>query len=103
MRIITDEILAKDVASRWLAQYPKSRYEGTPKWDVYKKLVDLGENAKPDTVCNVIGNNSWVGILCYSCAKNVEKAVVLKGCDGDFFICLDCLNRANAVINSIDS
>jgi len=43
----------------------------------FNKLIDLGPNPKPDDVDKVIGNNTWTGLTCDECDRDVDEVVKL--------------------------
>ena len=97
MIAITRLSLAKETAKRWKIQY------GTDKYDVYKKLVSLGDSPNPDQVDAIIGNGSWTRVPhCSECSSEGEAIVIQVGETPDYdshtaYLCSDCIRDALSI------
>ena len=106
MKLVTERIRAREVASQWAKAYPLDGPYGKceKKQSIARQLNDLnGETATADEIASIIGNNSWCGpSKCDECGANVD-AVVEIGEEPDYeshtaTICLPCLQLAVAMI-----
>lgn len=100
MKIITPELLAKDVAALWNTRYSNGRC-GIDKVEIGKKLFAL-ENPTPETISSIIGNSSWTKTECGECgAKNIP-VIEIGECTGQdsytAYVCLSCIEQAKAAL-----
>ena len=98
MNKITEKSLCLNVKNRWKEEH---YYDG--KWRskrdkiIYEKLVELGEQATVDRICEIIGNDSWTTIYCTICDVKMYSGVESK-CPEDnsdvyFYFCTECINN----------
>jgi len=99
MKLITKEMLIKDVAESWKRSYLRNgEWYETISGDteiVYRKLLKATTEQE---VVGAIGNKSWTSLYCNDCEKEVN-AVVQLGEGPDYeshtaYICFDCLEKA---------
>jgi len=93
MEIITEEILIKCVADRWLGQYEdcldQKQIRGSTPREIHEKLLDLDDTATSETVKEIIGNGSWTRVTeCSNCGNEENKYLVAFGLNE---ICGDCV------------
>lgn len=97
MRVLTKQILANEVANRWLKQYPLQQYKGTNKEEIYNNLLALGKTPNILDVNSIIGNKSWTLLLCDHCQNDSD--VVIEFSDEAIYICKSCVDTAYKDIN----
>ena len=96
MLVVSRKMIVKDIAEKWKNQnYLGKKWRilngGINSKDLYKKLVDLGENPNPDDVDMIIGNKGWTSLVCGDCMKFKDKGVLFGRGNHSLVICYDCL------------
>jgi len=110
MRLRIKSDLIRSVAESWKRQYwhPGRGWSKVyRKEEIYRRLSDLSEQATEDGVKAIIGNYSWTTNRCDECGKDVDVTVML-GQEPDYesqtvFVCLDCLEKAIALVEGMDA
>lgn len=95
--LLTKQHLVNTVDDRWKKQYFKFSsldYYMDYKIEKYKKLVSLGENKKLEDVNKIIGNSSWIRLICNHCDSDVEAVFVFGSGYESLYVCEDCLGYA---------
>lgn len=103
--IVTERDEIRTVASRWRAQYRHGDGTWVPTMfgdseKTYTDLIALDlETATPDDIAAVIGNTSWVDMICDACHEEV-RAVALFDVYGEysFRLCKACLTQAGEAL-----
>jgi hypothetical protein len=100
-----------NVINRWKNEYYSQDgwlYEDClpPKKDTYNKLKKcLKENPSIEEFVKIIGNTSWTHYSCIECGKDKLIGVIFNTGDdyyGNNFICADCLDKVDKLINIRD-
>lgn len=94
----------RGVAERWRSQYQRdgvwTRVVSGDSEKIYNALCDLGHNADPAKVAEIIGNQSWSHLSCSACGDYVLRAVDF-GCehsDHGVMLCEPCVKDGASVI-----
>ena len=98
MKLITKEMLIKEVAIKWRRQYPKSHPYGPKKDVIYGRLLELPHDATERDVAEIIGNSSWTRNKCDECQKDSDITVMLGNDSSTAQICLSCLQEAKSLV-----
>ncbi len=89
------------IAHRWHSQYCQSgvwsnNVNGSTE-AIYNAIVYLGDDATPDQIAAVIGNQTWTHLSCYGCATYQVRMVAIGDDDEAKSYCLQCLAEAYAL------
>ncbi len=96
MKFISRKMRAASAAKGWRAQY------GFDRDDVASRIDALGPKPDPESVNEIIGNDTWTRCDCDECGREVEF-VVEFGEYQDYAletarICEECVGRAMAIV-----
>jgi len=106
MKVITEQVLIKEVADRWKSAYFRDghwmnykSWKGEQPQTIYKKLRKLPKDATAAQVELIIGNRSWTNFYCLECGEEIhQEAVIEFGThqfkDAQWHVCLKCLKEA---------
>jgi hypothetical protein len=113
MKLINERTEIANVAARWKEQYFRRGEWGTVLLGnaevIHRNLLALPPDATAKDVHAIIGNTSWAGPQsCHECGREDVDAVVQVGQQPDYEsstadICLPCLRKAVALIESSDT
>jgi len=90
---------------KYTTQYPQNRQFFDGSWSDYKiKLLKAENPLTEEKAKEILGNDSWTRNKCDECDADVYATVQL-GQEPDYEsaaanICLDCLNKAIALVGS---
>lgn len=99
MILLTTRDRIRTVAGRW--RYQSTFSGGEPRWFTETKAaLDAldAETATAEDVAAVLGNGTWVEILCDNCSRSVDRAVRFE----EDILCRDCLAEAVALLDAAD-
>lgn len=100
MKLITRQVLANTAAEAWSKQYPSvlKNIAGT-NFEIYTKLLLLGDNPDPNKVDEIIGNGTWTTTLLFCTECQTKADVVQLGEEPEpasrtAWVCKSCLEKA---------
>ena len=105
MKIVTKRYKLDHIAEQYYRAFHQGgdwTITGTDHAGRYAKLLNLG--FPTEEAVNQILGEGWVTILCSSCDKSVDAAVVMDVTGGEYdtHICYDCLAKALALFPQVD-
>lgn len=106
---VTVRQLIQELPDRWAVQYKEEiKRDKGEKARIYKKLKALDLNTvSPQTVADIIGNDSWTLLSCDQCnAVKIDSVVVVGEMPyydtSTAHLCYDCCKAAFALISQVN-